>query len=149
MRNVPVAALVFSLTLVVTAAASAGAGEKTEAREAAQLFGRALLTSKASAMRPILPAEGRVRMSLVRLGPEEGTFAPNQVEALFQQFLSGAAVSAFDLIRLESDGRSTSLAHARLTLVDREGRAARVSLHLAFQPEADRWVLREVKETAE
>lgn len=145
----PAVAVAAALALVVSSSAVADDKDETEARSAARIFGQALLRSKAADLRPILPAEGKVHMSLVRLGPEEGTFAPNQVEALFQQFLSGAVVRSFDLIRLESDGRSTSLVHARLVLHDRDGRAARVSLHLAFQPEADRWVLREVKETAE
>lgn len=119
------------------------------ARAAAEAFGRALVGGRAEALRPLLPTRGKVRMTLVRFGPEDGTFAPQQVEALFRSFLATGKVTSFVVSRCESDGRSSGLAHARAALVDRDGRGGRVGVHLGFEPEGERWVLREVKETAE
>jgi hypothetical protein len=52
-------------------------------------------------------------------------------------------------MRCESDGRRSALAHGRAAITDRDGRQGRIGLHLGFEPEGERWVLREVKETAE
>lgn len=142
------AALVALIALALWWPAVAETSED-DARRAARTFGSALLTSDAAALRPILPSNGKVRVDLRRLGPEDGLFGAGQVEALFKDFLSTATVRSFDVVRLESDGRSSALARARAVLVDREGRPGRVTIHLAFQPEDGRWVLREVKETAE
>jgi hypothetical protein len=120
-----------------------------EARGAALRFGNALLDANASALRPILPTSGKVRVDLRRLGPADGLFGTGQVEAVFKDFLSAATVKSFELIRLECDGKSSALARGRAVLTDRDGRPGRVAIHLAFQPEDGRWVLREVKELAE
>jgi len=133
---------------VLSVAASADSGNERP-REAAETFGRALTGSRASLLRTILPQQGKVRLSLVRLGPEHGTYASGQVEAIFRDFLAAGAIRSFDVVRLESDGQVSSLVHAKAALVDREGRATRIALHLAFQPEGGRWVLREVKEAPE
>jgi hypothetical protein len=52
-------------------------------------------------------------------------------------------------VRVEGDDRSYGMVVGRAALVDRSGRPRRVALLLSFQPEADRWVLREIKETEE
>lgn len=119
------------------------------ARAAAATFGRALVAGSAEALRPILPERGRVRVTLGRLGPEEGMFGARQVEALFRDFLAKGKVASFDVTRCESDGRSSALAHGTAAIVDRDGRSGRIGLHLGLEQEAERWVLREVKETAE
>ena len=119
------------------------------ARAAAETFGRALVARKAEALKPILPESGRVHMTLTRLGPEEGSFGARQVEALFRDFLAKGSVSSFDVVRCESDGKRSALAHGRAAITDRSGRGGRVAFHLGFEPEGARWVLREVKETAE
>lgn len=129
------------------AAAPAAAGD--DARAAADAFGRALVTGRPEAMRPILPQRGKVHLALARLGPEEGVFGANQVEAVFRDFLAGGKVASFVVSRYESDGRSSALAHGKAAITDREGRSARIGVHLGFEPEDGRWVLREVKETAE
>jgi hypothetical protein len=90
-----------------------------------------------------------VHLALIRLGPEEGAFGASQVEALFRDFLAGGKVSSFVVARCESDAKSSALAHGKAAIVDRDGRSARIDLHLAFEPEDGRWVLREVKESAE
>ena len=64
-------------------------------------------------------------------------------------FLAVGEVKNFEVLRLEGGGDTTTLVQGRAVLVDRDGRPARVLLHLAFQPEGGRWVLREVKETSE
>ena len=119
------------------------------ARTAAATFGRALAAGSAEALRPVLPERGRVHLTLVRLGPEEGLFGARQVEALFRDFFARGKVASFEVKHCESDGRGSALAHGRAAIVDREGRSGRIGLHLGFEQEGGRWVLREVKETAE
>lgn len=125
------------------------APSEEDARKAARTFGLALTSGKADLLRPALPEHGRLHLSLARLGPEEGFFGAGQVEALFRDFLAEGKVSSFEVLRFECDHQSTALVHGRALLTDRQGRKARLSIHLALQPEAGRWVLREIKETAE
>ena len=49
--------------------------------------------------------------------------------------------------RLGHEPQHYAPAHARAVIVDRAGHSARIELHLAFQPEAGNWVLREIRET--
>jgi len=119
------------------------------AREAAATFGRALVANKAASLMPILPQQGRVHVTLVRLGPEDGRFGANQVVALFRDVLATGKFVSFEIVRCETDGSRSALAHATASIVDREGRSGRIGVHLAFEPEGGRWVLREVKETVE
>lgn len=139
-----------ALLVVLFARSSAvpPSGEEA-ARVVAEAFGRALTSGHANELRGVLPAYGKVHLVLLRLGPEEGFYGASQVEALFRDFLDSGSVGSFVVVRLESDGRSSTLVHARAQITDREGRPAKVSLHLALQPEESRWVVREVKETAE
>lgn len=137
-------ALVLAIVLAVFSAQA-----DDGARAAATTFGKALMTAKAEALRPILPARGRVHLALVRLGPEEGLFGAQQVEALFREFLARGTMVSFDVTRCESRERGSARAHAAAAITDRDGRSGRIGLHLGFEPEGDRWVLREVKETAE
>jgi hypothetical protein len=119
------------------------------ARAAATAFGHALVAGNAQALRPVLPEHGKVHLSLLRLGPDEGSFGARQVEALFRDFLARGKVSSFDVMRCESDGHRSALAHVVAAIVDRDGRSGRIGLHLGFESEGERWVLREVKETTE
>ena len=134
-------------SVLLAAATPVAAGD--EARSAANTFGNALVARSAEALRPILPQQGRVHLTLIRLGPEEGLFGARQVEAVFRDFLAGGKVVSFELTRCESDPKRSALAHGRATIVDRDGRGGSVGFHLGFEPEGGRWVLREVKETAE
>jgi len=145
---VRVAISAFAILLAFTAHTGAAEGD-AQARRATALFGSALTSGHADGLRPILPQRGKVRLTLVLLGPEEGAFGANQVEALFRDFLAGGKVSSFVVERFESDGASSALAHGKAAIVDRDGRKARIGVHLAFEPEDGRWVLREVKESAE
>ena len=138
----------FAVVLVV-ALTLATADADDGARSAAVTFGRALVARNATALRPILPEHGRVHVTLSRLGPEEGSFGGLQVEALFRDFLAKGTVASFDVVRCENDGRRSALAHGRAAIIDRDGRAGHIAFHLGFESEGDRWVLREVKETAE
>ena len=135
--------------VVAFALTSAASAADDGARAAAVTFGRALVARNAAALRPILPASGRVHMTLSRLGPEEGNFGARQVEALFRDFLAKGTVASFDVVRCENDGRRSALAHGRAVITDRDGRGGRIAFHLGFESEGERWVLREVKETAE
>jgi hypothetical protein len=136
----------------VVAALAAGAADRAGppgASEAAAAFGRALVARNAGSLQPILPQEGRVHVMLSRMGPEDGRFGASQVVALFRDFLATGKVSAFEIVRCECDGASSALAHGRASIIDRDGKSARVGVHLGFEREGPRWVLREVKETPE
>jgi len=137
------------LAAVLTAAAFTSASAGDGAREAAATFGLALVANKAAALMPILPQQGRVHVTLVRLGPEDGRFGANQVVALFRDVLATGKITSFEIVRCETDGSRSALAHAVASIVDRDGRSGRIGVHLAFEPENGRWVLREVKETVE
>lgn len=144
-------ALAFLVSVVLLLAggfATSGTG-KSEARAAADKFGAALTGAQASALRPILPARGKVYLALTRLAQEEGSFGASQVEAVLRDSLAVVAVTSFDVVRLESDEKTFALVHAQSALTDRQGRPCRVSLHLSFQPENGSWVLREIKESLE
>ncbi len=119
------------------------------AKAAAERFGSALVSARPSALREVLPSQGKVRLSLKRLGPEEGAFAPGQVEAVFREVLAQGAIRGFSLVSVDSDGRSAALVVARAELVDLDGHGARVGFRLSLEPEGSRWILREVRETPE
>lgn len=143
----PFAALV-ATALLIPGVAWPATG-KDEARAAADKFGAALTGSAAGALRPILPTKGKVFLALSRLAEEQGSFGAGQVEAVFRDSLAQVSVKLFEVVRLESDGKTFALVHGRASLTDRNGRACRVSLHLSFQPENGAWVLREIKESQE
>jgi hypothetical protein len=140
--------LALALLLLAMQRAPISAAED-QARDAVRIFGQALKSDQASGLRPVLPERGRVHLSLVKLGPEEGSFGAQQVEALFRDFLAEGAVRSFEVIRFESDGQTQALVHGHALLTDRQGRPARIGLRLSLHPEGSRWVLRELKETPE
>jgi hypothetical protein len=142
-------ASVFLLASLLAAGSLLAATSEDDARRSARLFGQALTTGQASLLRPILPASGKVHLAVSRLVPEEGYFAASQVEALLADFLSQGSVRSFEVLRLESDGKTNALARGRAVLTDRQGRPVRLGIHLAFQTEDDHWVVREIKETLE
>lgn len=142
----PVAACCL-LGLLLTAAGASRADDG--GREAAEVFGRALTTERLQSLRSILPTQGRVRLKLVRLGPEDGVFGAGQVEAILGDFLARGAVKSFEVLHVEGDERTYSVVRSRAVVEDGNGRTCRVGLHLTFQPEKSRWVLREIKETSE
>jgi hypothetical protein len=143
--RLPLAALV----LTACGASLAGGLAPEDARGTAATFGRALSSSQADALRPILPAKGKVHLALARLGPEEGMFAPAQVVAVFRDFLAAGRVTSFDVVSVDGGERTGAQAVGRASIIDRDGRKATIGLRLGFQPEDGRWVLREVKETGE
>jgi hypothetical protein len=142
----------YAVLLLLLVAGAAGADEAPvpstdAARGAAMQFGQALKSGDVTLLRAILPAQGKVRLNLHCLGPAEGFFSSGQVEALLREFLEQGSIRSYDLIGIENDPEHFAIAHGRSLLTDREGRSARVDIYLAFQPEGDRWVLREVRET--
>ncbi len=136
------------LTLAVAAIVAVPALAQADARVAAEAFGNALVAGRADRLRSTLPEEGKVRLKLDRFGPADGFFGAGQAEALFRDFLKRGSVTSFEVTRVDSD-TAYALVHARAVLVDREGRHARATIQLAFQPESGRWVLREIKELRE
>jgi len=117
------------------------------ARAAALQIGHALRVSDLRTLRPHLPERGKVQVRLEVMGPADGFFSAGQVEALLGEFLQHGSVRSFDLLAVENQDDRYALARGRATLTDRDGRPARVELHLAFEPEGERWVLREIRET--
>ena len=124
-----------------------GANDTDAAQRATALFGQALTRPDASLLRSILPTRGKVQLKLALMGPEEGFFSSSQVEALLRDFLSKGTVKEFEFVGVEHDENRYALVHTRAKVTDRQGRSSRVALHLAFQPEGETWVLREIRET--
>lgn len=131
---------------VAVAVAAQSPGEAA-ARDAVDRFGRALTSGNVSSLGALLPQKGKVQLKLVRMGPEQGAFSASQVEALLRDFLAQGSVQTFKTLRVEHDPHGVAIASSRLDLKDKQGRPASVELHLVFQPEGERWVVREIRET--
>lgn len=144
-RQIATAGLLIGLLAGVVIAESPG---KEAALAAVNTFGSAMKSGEASLLRPLLPQKGKVQLKLVRLGPEQGSFSASQVEALLRDFLAQGSVQGFHVLRLDDDPHGLALASTRVDLTDKQGRPATVELHLTFQSEGDRWVLRGIRETA-
>jgi hypothetical protein len=138
-------ALVF-VALFARAVVAEGPDEQA-ARRAVDRFGAALVRGDVTQLREILPAKGKVQLKLVRMGPEDGFFSSSQVEALLRDFLTLGSVGRFEATRVEYDPQGGALASARVELKDKHGSPSTVGVHLAFQPEGQTWVLREIRET--
>ena len=134
-------------TALLLPAPFAATGEQ-QAKKAALAFGSSLKHGDTAALRSVLPERGKVNLRLILFGPEEGSYSADQVQALFKSFLRQGSVRSFDLLRLQCSSDQFALVHARTRVSDRDGRTSEVDLHLTFQPEADRWVLREIRESA-
>ena len=139
----PTLLIIFLLLPVLVAAVG-----PEEARSTALRFGRALTRAQASDLEEILPARGKIHLSLDRFGPEEGHFGGSQVIALFEDFLDNNSVRSFELLRLDCDSETYAMVQGRVVMIGKDGRRARVGLQLAFQPEEGNWVIREIRETA-
>jgi hypothetical protein len=137
------------ILLVLLLSSATVIGAPTGAAGGAEAFGAALMSGDLKQLRSVLPEQGRVRLKLAHFGPADGQFSAGQVEAIFKDFLANGSVQAFEIVRIDGDDVNYGVVAGRVSLVDRSGRPRRVALLLSLQPEADRWVLREVKETEE
>ena len=135
--------LIAALTSTVLSAAT---GEE-QARSSALKFGRALTLSDTAQFKPLLPDRGKVRLRLFGFGPAEGSYSPDQVAAVFNDFLREGKVRSFEIQRIECAGERFAFVKSTLKVVNKDGHDARVELHLTFQPEGKRWVLREIRES--
>jgi len=126
---------------VLLASVSFGA----DPRGTVDAFGAALVLGNADHLREMLPSEGKVRVHLLRLGPQDGALRGGQLHAVLQDFLEHGNVQSFKLQTIEHSG-GLALASAQVTLIDDQGQA-NVRLHLSLEPENDRWVLREIRES--
>lgn len=131
------------LGLALLAATSYGA----EPRETVDAFGAALVEGNADGLRAMLPREGKVRVRLVRLGPQDGALRGGQLHAILQDFLERGSVQSFKLQTIEHSSK-LALASAELGLIDASGTRAKVQLHLSLELENDRWILREIRESS-
>ena len=130
------------LGCVVLASLTFGA----DPRGTVDAFGAALVQGSADGLRAILPSEGKVRVHLVRLGPQDGALRGGQLHAVLLDFLGHGNVQSFKLQTIEHSG-GLALASAQLAVIDDQGQA-NVRLHLSLEPENDRWVLREIRESS-
>lgn len=140
-------ALTSAMIVALFGAPVAAALTEEAARSAAEAFGNALTRSSPSALRPILPARGKVQLRLARLGSDQGFFSPDQVETLLGEFLRTGKATGFKVSGVELDPGKFARVRGRVDVTDAGGRSTRIGIHLAFQPENERWVLREVRET--
>lgn len=115
--------------------------------EAAQVFRRAMQASDASLLRPILPSRGRVQLRFESLGDERGFFSAEQVESLIRDIFESDTTIDLAIDGVETEKGDYTLVHGSLKRTDSTGRASSARIHLAFQPEDGRWVLREIRET--
>ena len=129
--------------LVLLAATSFAA----EPRETVDAFGAALVQGSADGLRAILPSEGKVRVRLVRLGPQDGALRSGQLHAILLDFLERGSVQSFKLQTIEHSS-TLALVSAEVGLIDAKGTRVKVRLHLSLEPENDRWVLREIRESS-
>jgi len=141
LRKTPRAALA---VVAVLAAATAVAEQP---REAVDQFGAALIQGNADGLRVTLPTEGKVRVRLIHFGPEDGALRGGQLHAVLQDFLERGKVQSFKLHTIEKTD-NLALATTEVELVDAHGVGARVRLHLSLEPENERWVLREIRESS-
>lgn len=141
-------ALILLLGLVPPAVALAdGPLGAEEASQAALRFGKALMAEDASALKAVLPRQGKVRVRLDCLGPENGSLSSEQLTALLGDFLRQGAVRSFRVVRTEVEDERFALVQSVAAAVDREGARRELHLDLTFQPEAGGWTLREIRES--
>jgi hypothetical protein len=138
--------LILALACGACPAAFAAAPEE-EAAAAAERFSQAMVAGDPSLLRPILPRSGKVQLRLELLGPERGYFSAPQVVAVLADFLAHGKISSVEILRVEQSREGFAVVHGQAALTDRQGRPFRVDIHLGLQPESDRWVLREIRET--
>ncbi len=146
MRACPAASILL-LTAALTIPSTAASTGDEEAKTAALKLGRALTAGDTTKLEAILPHRGKIRLRLTGFGPAAGSYSADQVAAIFKNFLREGAVRSFDLLRLECASEHFAFVHARTRVIDRDGRTARIDLHLTFEPEGGHWVLREIRET--
>lgn len=134
---------------LLIAAAPIGAqddGCRERVSAVADAFGRALQGD--GELRPLLPARGKVRLHLARLGSEDGFFSSGQVDALLRDFLTRGAVRGFTVDRVQAERDDCiAVVTCSVALTDRDGRPADVDLRLAIHPEGRGWVVREIRES--
>ena len=140
--------LVASLLAALLALTAAGQTvNESSAGAAAKRFAMALEGSNASLLGELLPGQGKVRLKLRRLGPEDGSFSARQVQTLLRDFFRQGSIESVSVERLDQETGTYALAQLHARGIDREGRPMELRLHLSFQSEDNRWTLREIRET--
>jgi len=138
-------AKVVSKLVLMAAALLAAVSLGAEPRATVDAFGAALVQGNADALHAVLPSAGKVRVRLVRLGPQDGALRGGQLHAVLQDFFERGSIESFKLQTIEHSSK-LALASAELDLIDEQGRTE-IRLHLSLEPEDDRWVLREIRES--
>lgn len=116
-------------------------------RQTVEAFGAALVAGDAGKLRVALPETGKVRVRLQHFGPQNGALRGGQLGAVLQDFLERGSVTGFE-IRTVEHSKTLALATAEVAFVDAGGSRGRVGLHMSLEPENDRWVLREIRESS-
>lgn len=128
------------------AVASAGAVD-LDARRTAERVGGCLARGCGTGWRDLLPARGKVEISLRELGGPHGSFAPDQARAVLDDVAARGTATSFDIVRI--DVGDTAFALVRLSSSPRSGDARdAVGVHLVLQREDDRWTVREIRDSA-
>jgi hypothetical protein len=120
--------------------------EPTEgAGEAVNAFGQALTSGKSSALKRWFPDDGKIRVRLVQFGDEQGALRSGQLLVILQAFFERGAVDRFKIETIE-EADTIAIVIAIVQLRTTHGTRESVRLHLSFQRNGDRWVVREFRE---
>ena len=155
LRNVlhrrPIFGVAFALALLWFAPGAAAETEADCARQAtgtAKAFGAALVEGSSTAIRVLLPSRGKVLLRLERFAPEQGYYSAGQVGALFRSFFEVGSVASYEVRRVDVGDDCRAIARLGVQATDREGRGIGLQVRLAIHREEDRWVVREIRESA-
>lgn len=145
MRPILLSLLLLCIALVPLDAASA-AGEK-EARGAGQLFADVLTTGQPARLDPILPASGKIMVSLAGRNAGTGYFGVSQAKALLQTWLENGTGKDGKILHVEVQDDSYARVELSIRRTVHGGAEQSARFRLGLQPENGRWVLREIRET--
>ncbi|MBD3869027.1 MAG: hypothetical protein IFK94_12965 [Acidobacteria bacterium] len=120
---------------------------RKEAGQAAERFARALSTGESEALQALLPQSGKILVSISDIGQGAGYFGRSQVEALFSGYLAEFDFSDCRIDHIEVQESSYSRIDLTANRTGPGDAVSAVVFRLAFQPEQDRWVLREIRES--
>ncbi|MFQ5718436.1 MAG: hypothetical protein ACE5IK_02695 [Acidobacteriota bacterium] len=104
---------------------------------------------EAARLRPLLPAAGRVFVSIPSLGVRGGYISPDQCGYLMDAALDAHAVRAFRLAPVDPDARrdpDRHVAHGVLEFTSPDGEPGRIEIRFVLTREDGTWRLREVRE---
>ena len=145
MRRIIPGLLVFAISL--TALPTPAETGRKEAGQAADRFAQVLGSGKTASLETILPRSGKILVSFTGTGRGAGYFGISQVEALLGSYLAEYRFSECRIDHIEVQESSYCRIDLTANRSGPDGAREAVVFRLAFQPERDRWVLREIRES--